>query len=706
MKYFLVFACSVAFACGGISAEQSDFYRTPRKKLIECSWTDREMSTAFLRENIAEIEKAMPYSGMRIVLHGTGDGKGEDYKTIFGKTPWKREWFEEDIRNLKATKFKAFTDNFLGAGVTPGNVDYFSDSDWKTVCGNFALLAQIAKETGMKGIIFDPEEYHAHLWQRINITGHTREEIFNKARQRGREFGTAIFTAFPEIRLFCFFMFGMCAGSSAEESASLYLPFLNGIYDVMPPEAMLIDGEETSGYCARDAADFAMLHARKRMSHIRMIDRKHLAKFFMQTQVASAIYTEPYFRRTKNLTTWREMLLPAISKFGELEAFHRNLIAAMDASDEYTWTYSEYLTWHPVKPETRREYSLEACVPGITEAVRGALQPLEWAEKNAGENLVRNGSFANADKNGAPVGWGHYEGGRSSAALYTRKKLDEDGWALSVRNAANSFVTQSLLVDETSRYFVIAKAKFTADANAPYASGRIVCTWRFRDGSANWQINRDSDVFFGAPDSSGWRTARLLLTPPEGFSRLFLQLNVKNLNGNEILFTDVAVRKISKLSPETIQVKRLLKTREVTGPNLLKNTSFGTGVPLPKTTAPWSFWKPNGSKGSISMTGKGIAVGADADGLLYQGVKCVPGREYVLRCSAESPSEVILEARWMDENQRWLPGVPGEHMRISGGQPAELRVKVPEKAGYLAFAVGIPGNSPVTITKAEIHELK
>ena len=128
----------------------------PAKKMIECSWSNP--TTDVLRKNIAELEAKIPYQGMRIYLTGRGEGKGQNHKTIFGKVRWKYEWFEEDVENLKNTRFTRFTDNFFSTGVVPGNVDWFSDSDWETVCSNFGLVARIAKETNIKGFIFDPEE--------------------------------------------------------------------------------------------------------------------------------------------------------------------------------------------------------------------------------------------------------------------------------------------------------------------------------------------------------------------------------------------------------------------------------------------------------------------------------------------------------------------------------------------------------------------
>lgn len=175
--------------------ENIDYWRPPQKKLIEAGWDTP--TTGFLRENIKKMEESTPYQGIRIKLEGNGEGKGQHVKTIFGKTRWQYEWFKDDVENLKNTDFKTFTDNFIATGVMPGDVDWFTDSDWACVCNNFALVARIAQETGMKGIVFDPEEYSSYLWSGTNVNGHSREETETMARQRGQEFGNALFKTFP-----------------------------------------------------------------------------------------------------------------------------------------------------------------------------------------------------------------------------------------------------------------------------------------------------------------------------------------------------------------------------------------------------------------------------------------------------------------------------------------------------------------------------
>src|SRR5262245_1647817 len=88
-----------------------------RKKLIEFGWD--EPSTAFLREHIAEMEQT-PFDGVVFNVHYK-NAQGADAVlewTGFGATaiPW--EAFEPALADLKATRFRRFSDNFVRFNTT------------------------------------------------------------------------------------------------------------------------------------------------------------------------------------------------------------------------------------------------------------------------------------------------------------------------------------------------------------------------------------------------------------------------------------------------------------------------------------------------------------------------------------------------------------------------------------------------------------
>jgi len=82
------------------------------------------------------------------------------------------EEFAPVVKELSAIRWTTFTDNFLmvKAGEQfldngdPGRMDWFDDDQWDTICHNIRVLTRVAVAARCKGLGFDPEPYHASVW--------------------------------------------------------------------------------------------------------------------------------------------------------------------------------------------------------------------------------------------------------------------------------------------------------------------------------------------------------------------------------------------------------------------------------------------------------------------------------------------------------------------------------------------------------------
>jgi hypothetical protein len=63
------------------------------------------------------------------------------------------------MADLKAARSDKLTDNFLIFGANPGNVDWLDDAGWREIRQHCRLLARLAHEGGLRGLLFDPEPY-------------------------------------------------------------------------------------------------------------------------------------------------------------------------------------------------------------------------------------------------------------------------------------------------------------------------------------------------------------------------------------------------------------------------------------------------------------------------------------------------------------------------------------------------------------------
>ena len=303
-------------------------------KLIELSWSSPD--TDFLRKHISVMEADSPYDGIGINLkaEGTVDGKIVQcgYDRISSSVPWKYEWFSKAIDDLKKTPFRKFTDNFLRANL--GGTAWTDDRSWEIYCGNFALLARIARETGMKGLAVDPEMYGNRLFTFSPAYRLTPEQAYAAARRRGVEFGKALFTEFPGIRLIFLLGWmeacGPLPGRSSGYNYEVLRPFLNGLYEVMPDSAMFFDGCENASYNAADEADFCYLAMQYHRQLKDGVEPGLRGKFERNTRFAPALYLDRFFRNGNGIG-----------------AFTRALYGANRYSDGYIWTWGERGSWWP-----------------------------------------------------------------------------------------------------------------------------------------------------------------------------------------------------------------------------------------------------------------------------------------------------------------------------------------------------------------------
>lgn len=96
---------------------------------------------------------------------------------------------------------------------------------------------------------------------------------------------------------------------------------MNGVYDRLPPEAKIVDGNEEFGYKANDIKDYERLRCENDFLLMRLVDKANYRKARMQTQLAPAFYLDAYLIPQKG-RVWFELLSPEkadrVSRFTEI----------------------------------------------------------------------------------------------------------------------------------------------------------------------------------------------------------------------------------------------------------------------------------------------------------------------------------------------------------------------------------------------------
>ena len=241
-----------------------------QKKLIQFGVESVDTSIANLPKNVPQLEQS-PFDGW--VFSVSSDSPGAHERRFdFTWGSWSTRAFrKQELRStvdtLKRTHFTRLTDNFIRINTTPADIDWYDNFD--AILNNARLAGWIAKEGGLKGILFDPEEYKSPLFdyhKQIHANSKDFQAYAKQVRQRGVEVMRAFQADYPEITIFLTFGNGymyfkewprMYGGPAFEANTNdpkkmeyfcygLLAPFLDGMIEAAGPNVVLIDGTEQS----------------------------------------------------------------------------------------------------------------------------------------------------------------------------------------------------------------------------------------------------------------------------------------------------------------------------------------------------------------------------------------------------------------------------------------------------------------------------
>ncbi len=418
-------------------AQAASPWEMPRKKLIESGW-DSPSSAAEFKRLLPDME-ATPYDGVVINLEITDEsgkprldeaGKPIAFSNVLSKTPWRREWFLEEIKVLQSARSTKLTDNFIRICAGPSTVDWFDDEGWKHAVEHFRIAAWISREGGFKGVLLDPENYVRALAdgrrapfnynRQEQQAKYTFTEYSAKVRQRGREVMEAMAAEYPGMTFFTYFMQGGLAmgpmggdpwEGMEEKRYNLYPAFINGWLDAVPPGITIVDGNEHA-YPHSSELQYLKRANATRNAAISLVAPENRAKYRAQVQVSIAIYLDAFVSFPTSDPHTDVITDPPLEHLTVADRLREAVGFAREASDEYVWTWSEQYRWWPTKFWRVKPQTWEDILPGTSAALRDGMDPEKAAlaraahefviqERKAGTrgvripNLLKNGDFNN-----------------------------------------------------------------------------------------------------------------------------------------------------------------------------------------------------------------------------------------------------------------------------------------------------------------------
>lgn len=382
---------------------------------------------AQFRQHVAEFEKWGLFDGTTIKpTRRSGKGTVLAHQA-FSKEQWHWEEFAEALADLRAAKTTTCSETFLTVYANPGDVDWFDDAGWKEIINHWRLLARLAKQGGLRGLLYDAEPYVKPFSQfdysaQSGQAKHTFAEYRTKARERGRAVMEALGEEFPAATIFTYRLFsdmlplldsGDLNTALEGNTYGLQPAFVDGWMDAMPSELTIIEGTEDVGYRANSAAEYNAAFTVERLRLQEFLAPENRQKFSRCLRIGQSLYLDAHINPPGN--PWH------IDSIGSTPSARlaANLSSALAASDGLVWLYGEKARWWPGgKTESKLWPEI---FPQIQGAILRARDPVGYARDlftsgSARGNLLANGDFAEADKD-RPKGWSPWQDDTSHGTI-------------------------------------------------------------------------------------------------------------------------------------------------------------------------------------------------------------------------------------------------------------------------------------------------
>lgn len=548
------------------------------KKLIETGWDMPD--TARLRAQLEEIE-SRPFDGVVVRVVGRdAEGKARPLNWAHTAEPWRFEWFTEAVEDLKACRFRRLTDNFIVFNANRGDVDWFDDEGWSQIVDHWRIAARVARLSGVKGILFDPEPYSPPASQfaytaQARRAEHDFAEYCVQARRRGREIMEAVAAEYPDITLFCYFLNSVNLGATGradpraalERSGYGLLPsMLDGWLDALPSGARLIDGCE-SAYRYNSALEYCETAVRIKGDAQELVSPENRAKYRAAVEVGFGLYLDAYCNPPDS--PWY------IDGLGgqRVDRLRANARTALAAADQYVWVYGEKFRWWATDNPRVDAKTWPEALPGCDEALRFARDPVDAARAAVAamrrdgrdENLLTNGDFSAERRvvagreevgrdGGRPIAWSAWQAESSRGRFeWDRREGRTGAGSARAAGAANGCFLQACDVQPGQRYVAWAWVRQTG-------RGQPALRVRWQTPEGRWTAeSRDvlalaepagqtviSSAPNGAPTVQPWRELIAAVEAPPEAGKLLMLLLVDGQQVDEdvVWFDDAALYRL------------------------------------------------------------------------------------------------------------------------------------------------------------------
>ena len=526
-----------------------------KKKYISFGWEYKRLTPQAILDN-AEKFKSAGIDGIGIYLCAT-NSLGKEIMFVSHGGKWEREAFLPQIPLLKKVmQAPNLTESFcVGYGSPLKRHSWTDDAAWENLANSMSVLGWLTRETGIKGISCDLEDYH-HQWQYNRLdTDPPMEELIPIVRKRGAQVFGALFKENPNLKalfywILCFdteYLTSPDPIALAKQNGDLQPAFIDGILDVMPETARLINGDEHTYRAEAIKRDFHNSYVNQRTVCPLLVSPENRAKFMRLVQVSFAMYYDMYANDEKSF--W---YFPPVEG-SRTEHFRRNLLDATRLADEYVWFWGEK---HPtvhyenafVEPRVRFPDTWEEAIPGVTEA-QLCCKDADWGLSRRLDTLRREGKLVDLNSNPeCKVGKNNGKAKLPPPYSFWKAKSDKEGVVFLDETSGCGDSTSLSLKNCKNACILYTAAKLNpgqAYAVEMSIKGNGITSIAFQKGG-NWVRGMQSvSLVKGVAAADGWCSARGIVIVPPGTDSFVIKMSGDKVNKPaQVWFDNIRVHKL------------------------------------------------------------------------------------------------------------------------------------------------------------------
>ena len=556
-------ALLLAVAAAGVGvitpvwALEADPQGACKKKYVAFGWEFSYLTPQDFVDHVDKFAKT-PLDGVGFNINGD-KAAGRRYQ-CFREQMTTPRWTRESLANLipstrMMTSYPCFRESFVSSLKQPQKrLAWTDDEAWDVVSNNLRVVTWYAREGGLRGIHADVEDYYKQRQFFRTDDDPPYDELVKVVRRRAADVFRGIFEEYPDITVFMYWIFSDAPYRHVEtdlvetlrQRGDLWPAFVNGILDVLPPTATLVDGEEDAYKFEASRHDFLGSYTRIMNWDLPLVEKENRTKYLSQVSPSFGQYLDSYVNDEKN--SW--YMGPV--EGSRLRHFAANVRQATSAAKEYVWFWGERGCWIDWSAELRSDPERLTRVAGSrvwNDAIPGGLNRVFREIKDPDGVLLPRVKSEIAGGSLKPVPGDYMTWKRPPA----KGKPDQGGfyradgalWATNVLDGCYHRRFTSL--KEGDLFYIVGEAK----GDAATAAVPFLSKGRFLYGPKKFPLA-------GAPDADGWRKVETLVRIPDGVDEMALTLGFKDMKDGDVAgFRDFCVYRIDTFASAPLPTAKI-----------------------------------------------------------------------------------------------------------------------------------------------------